>query len=121
MPTAETVPVATTAGPDTELSEQWLELARTGQRTAVETVRRFIDTVDHAVPLRGEGLARRREIIDGALEMADRLVHTQYDLLRHVVSSAVLVNVDIDVGVDVDVASRATRATTGADPALARG
>lgn len=121
MQTAETVPVTTATEPDMELSEQWLELARTGQRAAIDTVHRFIETVDHALPLRGEGPARRREIVDEALEMADRLVHAQYDLLRHAVSSVVLVNVDVDVGVDVDVASRATRETKGAEPVPSRG
>jgi hypothetical protein len=44
----------------------------------------------------------------GAREMAERLVHTQYDLMRNAVRSAVLVDVDVgvDVNVDVDVASR---------------
>jgi hypothetical protein len=27
-------------------------------------------------------------VVDAAMEMADRLVHTQYDFLRHVVQSA---------------------------------
>ena len=31
---------------------------------------------------------RGKEIIDAALEMADRLVHTQYGFLREVVDSA---------------------------------
>lgn len=119
MPTAETVPAVTATEPQPELSEQWLELARTGQRTALETVRKFVDTVEHAVPLRGEGTARRRQLIDGALEMADRLMHAQVDLLRHAISSVVVV--DVDVGVDVDVASRATRAIEGAGQAPARG
>jgi hypothetical protein len=119
MPTAETVPVVTATEPQPELSEQWLELARNGQQTALETVRKFIDVVEHAVPLRGEGSARRRQLVDGALEMADHLVHAQVDLLRHAVSSVVIV--DVDVGVDVDVASRATRALEEASPASARG
>lgn len=119
MPTAEVAPAAVATEPRTELSEQWLELARTGQQTALETVRKFVDTVEHAVPLRGEGAARRRHLIDAAMEMADRLVHTQVDLMRHAISSVVVV--DVDVGVDVDVASRATRAIEEASPASARG
>jgi hypothetical protein len=35
-----------------------------------------------------EGPSRRQEIIDSALEMADRLVHTQYDFIRKTVDSA---------------------------------
>ena len=36
----------------------------------------------------GQRPSRRQEIVDAAMEMADRLVHTQYDFLRHVVQSA---------------------------------
>ena len=36
----------------------------------------------------GERPSRRKEIVDAAMEMTDRLVHTQYDFVRHVVKSA---------------------------------
>jgi hypothetical protein len=123
MPTAETVPVPAASAPahEAELPEQWIELARTGQRTAIETVRTFVETLERTLPSRGEGASRRRELVEAALELADKLAHAQYDLLRHAVASAVLVNVDVDVDVDVDVASRATRAIEEAQPASARG
>ena len=119
MPTAETVPAVTATEPQPEALRAVARAARTGQQTALETVRRFVYTVEHAVPLRGEGAARRRQLIGAAMEMADRLMHTQVDLLRHAVSSVVVV--DVDVGVHVDVASRATRAIEEASPASARG
>jgi hypothetical protein len=52
-------------------------------------VQRFVDTVDKALPaLPGDdGISRRREIVDSAMEMADRLVHTQYEFLRKIVDS----------------------------------
>ena len=60
-----------------------------GQHAALEAVRRFVDTVERALPLRSDGGSRRQqEIVDSALEMADRLVQTQYDLLRKAVRSA---------------------------------
>jgi hypothetical protein len=59
-----------------------LESVESGQRTAIEAVRKFIDTVDDALPRHGEGPNRRHEIVDSAMEMADRLVHTQYDFIR---------------------------------------
>jgi hypothetical protein len=60
-----------------------------GQRAALDAVRRFVDTVERALPLPGDGAPRRQqEIVDSALEMADRLVQTQYDLLRKAVRSA---------------------------------
>ena len=58
------------------------------QRAAIEAVRKFVDTVDEALPAHGERPSRRQEIIDSAMEMADRLVHTQYDFIRKVMDNA---------------------------------
>jgi hypothetical protein len=73
-----------------ELSEEVLTSLESGSRTAIEAVRRFVDVVDEALPAlpHGERPARRREIVDGAMDMADRLVKTQYEFLRSVVQSA---------------------------------
>jgi hypothetical protein len=71
----------------TELSEQVLESVEKGQRAAIEAVRKFVDTVDKT-QVHGEDPSKRQEVIDSGLEMADRLVHTQYDFLRNVVDSA---------------------------------
>lgn len=96
------------AGSSDEASKQWLALARTSEQAALATVRKFVDVVEEAIPLDVAGVSRRRQVIDGALEMTERLLHTQYDLIRSAVRSAVLVDVDVgvDVNVDVDVASR---------------
>ncbi|HXW59102.1 MAG TPA: hypothetical protein VEJ23_06450 [Solirubrobacteraceae bacterium] len=74
----------------TELSDEILKSVEDGQRAAIEAVHRFVDSVDRALPSlpRGEGPSRRQEIVDSALEMADRLVQTQYDFLRKVVDNA---------------------------------
>jgi hypothetical protein len=73
----------------TELSEQMLESVEKGQRAAIEAVRKFVDTVDEKLPALGdEHPSMRQELVDAALDMADRLVHTQYDFLREVVQSA---------------------------------
>jgi len=71
-----------------ELSEEVLKSLESGQRAAIDAVRRFVDTVDDALPALGDRPSRRQEIVDAALEMADRLVHTQYDFLHKVVHSA---------------------------------
>ena len=79
------------AGPvdrTTELSEDVLKSLESGQRAALEAVRRFVDTVDEALPALGDRPSRRREIVDAAMEMADKSVHTQYDFLKKVVQSA---------------------------------
>ena len=72
----------------TKLSDEVLDSVEKGQRAAIEAVRKFVDTVDQALPLHGEGPSRRQEIVDSAMEMADRLVHTQYDFIRKVIDSA---------------------------------
>ncbi len=60
-----------------------------GQRAAIEAVRKFVDTVDEVIPALGDRPSRRRETsIDAALDMADKLVTTQYEFLRSVVRSA---------------------------------
>ena len=71
-----------------DLSEEVLKSVEDAQRASIEAVQKFVDTVDRALPPRGEGPSRRQEVVDSALEMADRLVHTQYDFLREVVHSA---------------------------------
>ena len=72
----------------TGLSTDVLKSVEDGQRAAIEAVEKFVDTVDQALPLGGDGPSRRQEVVDSALEMADQLVHTQYDFLRDVVRSA---------------------------------
>ena len=72
----------------TELSEDVLKSLDDGARSAIDAVRRFVETVDRTLPPRGEGPSRREEITDSALEMAQRLVHTQYEFLRKVTDSA---------------------------------
>jgi len=72
-----------------ELSDEVLESLESGQRAAIDAVRKFVDVVDEKLPaLGGERPSKRQEIVDAAMEMADRLVHTQYDFLRSVVQSA---------------------------------
>jgi hypothetical protein len=71
-----------------ELSEQVLEQVKGSQEKAIEAVRRFMESVDEALPPHGENPSRRQEVIDSALEMSERLVRTQYDFLTNVVRSA---------------------------------
>jgi len=69
------------------MSRDMLRSIEEGQRAALDAVRRFVDTVERALPLRDGGTKRQQEIVDSALEMADRLVQTQYDLLRKAMRS----------------------------------
>ena len=67
-----------------------LKEVKSGQESAIEAVRRFMESVDKALPPRSDGdiPSRRQEVIDSALEMSEKLVQTQYDFLRNVVHSA---------------------------------
>ena len=73
----------------TELSKEVAQSVEDGQRAAIDAVQKFVDAVDHALPAlpHGEGPSRRQEIVDSGLQMADRLVHAQYDFIRKVVDS----------------------------------
>ena len=71
-----------------ELSQEVLSSVEAGQRAAIAAVRKFVDTVDEALPAIGDRPSRREKVIDAALDMADKLVTTQYDFLRTVVRSA---------------------------------
>ena len=70
----------------TELSEEVLESVKAGQQHAIAAVRKFVDTVEKTQT--GEDPSKEQEVIDAALEMADRLVKTEYDFLRTIVQSA---------------------------------
>ncbi len=71
-----------------DLSEEVLKSVEAGQRAAIEAVRKFVETVDEALPAVGGRPSRRETVIDAALEMADKLVTTQYDFLHNVVRDA---------------------------------
>ncbi|MBJ7348545.1 MAG: hypothetical protein JHC87_08255 [Thermoleophilaceae bacterium] len=89
-----------------DISDQWLGYARTGQVLALEATRKFVELVDDTVPLGGEG-SRRRELVNGAFQLADGVAQAQLGLLRGAVHGMVFVNVAVDVnafnGTDVDV------------------
>ncbi len=73
-----------------ELSDDVIKSLDEGARAAIDSVRKFVETVDRSLPARGgdDGPSRREEVTDSALEMAQKLVHTQAEFLRKVVDSA---------------------------------
>jgi hypothetical protein len=85
---ARSADAARTVERTAELSEEVVQELEDGAQSAIEAVRRFLTTLDDALPPHGEGPSRREEITDSALEMAQRLVHTQAEFLRRVVDSA---------------------------------
>ncbi|MGO9251511.1 MAG: hypothetical protein ACLP5J_08975 [Mycobacterium sp.] len=71
------------------VSDEVLKSVESGQRTAIDAVRKFVGTVDESMPTHGDDHpSRRNTIVDAALEMADKLVETQYEFIRGVVSGA---------------------------------
>ena len=73
----------------TEFSDEVLKSLESGQRAAIQAGQEFVDTVDEKLPSIGDKHPSRRQgIIDAALELADRLVRTQYDFIRKAVDSA---------------------------------
>jgi hypothetical protein len=71
-----------------EFSEQVLEQIRDAQEGAIKAVRGFMESIDEALPPRGDTPSRRQEVIDSALEMSSKLVRVQSDFLTNVVHGA---------------------------------
>ncbi|ADU00897.1 hypothetical protein [Mycolicibacterium gilvum] len=72
-----------------DLSDDVLTSLESGQRNAIDAVRKFVGTVEESLPGHdGDGPSRRETIVDAALDMADQLVKTQYEFIRSIVSSA---------------------------------
>ena len=69
------------------LSDEVLESVEVGRRAAIEAVRKFVDTVDEVARALVDP-ARRKTIVDAALDLADSLVTTRVEFLRSVVRSA---------------------------------
>ena len=71
----------------TELSDELLKSLDTGERAAIEAVGQFVITVEEALPQEVAGTSEvAKKVTESGLEMADRLVHTEYDFLRHVIA-----------------------------------
>ncbi len=71
-----------------DVSEEVLKSLESGQRAAIDAVRKFVGTVDEAIPARGDHPSEHKTIVDAALEMADKLVKTQHEFVRSVINSA---------------------------------
>jgi hypothetical protein len=85
--TAATAKKASRIERTAELSEQVLDHVSTGQRNAIEAVRKFMKSVDQAVPSLEPAPTRRHAVIDSALEMSERLVRVEHNFIRNVVHS----------------------------------
>ena len=69
------------------LSDEVLDSIQAGQRTAMDAVRKFVDTLDEVTPNLVDESARKK-VLDAALDMVDQLVTVQLEFLRKVIGSA---------------------------------
>jgi hypothetical protein len=71
-----------------ELSDEVLKSFEAGERAAIEAIGQFLITVEEALPEEVAGTSEvAKKITESGLEMADRLVHTEYDVVRNVIDS----------------------------------
>jgi len=71
-----------------KLSDDVLKSLEASERVAIDAVGQFAITLEEELPheiVNTSDVAKK--ITESSLEMADRLVHTQYEFLRHVVDS----------------------------------
>ena len=55
-------------------AERLIESLAGAEKSALEAVRKFLDTVDDAFPHLSEGVGQRQKIIDSAFKMTEQLV-----------------------------------------------
>lgn len=69
---------------DKDPAERLIGTIRDNEKSALEAVREFVDTVDGAFPSLGEDAPRRR-IIDAAFRMTEQLVDTSNQVALNIV------------------------------------
>lgn len=68
-----------------DLTDGVLKAVESGQRAAIEAVRKFVETMDKTIPEVVASPEQRQTVIDAALDMADKLVTAQYNFLSSIV------------------------------------
>ena len=71
-----------------KLSDEVLKSLEAGERAAIAALGKFVITIEEALPQEVAGTSEvAKKVTESGLELADRLVHTQYDILRDVIAS----------------------------------
>jgi hypothetical protein len=70
-----------------DLSEEVLESVEDRQKTVIEAVRKFVDTLDEAMPNLVDP-ALRKKILDAVLDLTEQLATTTNEFLRSTLHSA---------------------------------
>jgi hypothetical protein len=69
-------------------SDELLTSLETGERAVIEALGQFLVTVEEALPQEVADTSEvAKKITESGLELADRLVHTQYEFLRKAIDS----------------------------------
>jgi hypothetical protein len=72
-----------------DLSDEVLKSLEAGERAAIEALGQFVITIEEALPQEVASTSEvAKKVTESGLQMADRLVHTQYDVVRDVIASA---------------------------------
>jgi hypothetical protein len=69
------------------LSDEVLESVGARRQSAIEAVRKFVDTLDEAMPNLVDP-SLRKKVLDAALDLADQLATTNNEFLRSIARSA---------------------------------
>jgi ABC-type transporter Mla subunit MlaD len=72
--------------PTTDSTNRIIDSVRDAEKSALESVRRFVDTVNDALPDLGSD-GPRRKIIDSAFKMTEQLVGTSSQLAEKIVKA----------------------------------
>ncbi len=70
-----------------DMSDEVLKSVQAGERAAIQAVRKLVETVDRTLPPYGKHPTKRHEIMDSAMDRADRFVDTQHDFLRKLIEA----------------------------------
>ena len=69
-----------------KLSDELLKSFEKSERATIEAIGQFVITIEEAIPTEVTGTADvAKKVTKSGLEMVDQLVHTEYELLHHVV------------------------------------
>ncbi len=82
----QTTESQTPASHSTDLLDEVLDSAKTGQHAAAEALRHFRQAVDEAVPDALNPL--RTKLVDAAIELAEKLAAAQYQFNNRLIRSA---------------------------------
>ena len=80
--------MATTTETDSQVTDRFIEPFHDAGTTALESVRKFLDTVNSVFPDMSADGGPRKKIIDSAFKMTEQLVGTSTHLAERIVKAS---------------------------------